>query len=111
MSGQDLFNELQEVQRKLETSLKKLFKNGVNLSECEKSYRIALAKKQLELTAQGYKVTIVSDLSRGDSEVAQLKLLRDIAEVEYKTCMEAINVRKIESRSLENQIDREWSRK
>lgn len=50
----------------------------------------------------------MSDVCRGDREIARLRLERDIADVVYKSAMEAINCYKLQIKVLENQIDREW---
>jgi hypothetical protein len=109
-SGQELFIEMTSKQRLLERSLGELGKRGRVMAEAEKEYRIALKKKMAEYRTNGYPVTIMGDMCRGDEEVARLKFERDIAEVDYQANMEAINVFKLSVRTLENQIDREWSR-
>ena len=55
-------------------------------------------------------MTIISDICRGTPEIAKLKFERDVAEVNYKAAMEAINVYKLQIKIYENQIDREWNR-
>jgi len=59
-------------------------------SQSEYSYRVALASKMMELRAEGYPVTIMSDLSRGDKNIAKLKLDRDIAAGIADACKGAI---------------------
>ena len=50
----------------------------------------------------------MSDICRGDPQIAKLKFDRDVAEVTYKSAMEACNIYKIQVKVLENQIDREY---
>lgn len=45
----------------------------------EKVYRIALAKRLLELRAEGTAATLSDDLARGDEHIAGLRYQRDIA--------------------------------
>ena len=46
--------------------------------------------------------------SKGEEEIARLRLERDIAESLYESAQEAINVQKLKIRVLENQLSREW---
>jgi len=61
-----------------------------NSAQTEYAYRIALAVKILELRADGQPATIMSDLSRGDKNIAKLKLDRDIAKGIAEACRQAI---------------------
>lgn len=49
------------------------------LAECERAYRMALAKRMTILKAEGAAWTAAADLARGDAEVADLKYRRDVA--------------------------------
>jgi hypothetical protein len=49
------------------------------LASAEQTYRIALAKKIVEVHAAGAAWTVAQDLARGDEAVAQLRYLRDVA--------------------------------
>lgn len=46
----------------------------------EQAYREALAKKIVQLKAEGMAVTAAGDVARGDHSIAHLKYLRDVAE-------------------------------
>ena len=59
-------------------------------AQAEHNYRVALAKKMTELKLNGEKVTIISDLSRGDDVVAGLKKERDIADGILDACKSSI---------------------
>jgi hypothetical protein len=48
-------------------------------AEAEAAYRVALAKEEARLRADGMPVTLIPDLARGCEPVAQLKLERDVA--------------------------------
>lgn len=77
-------------------------------AEKEFKYKTALSKRLLELRAEGQAVTHLADIARGEPEIAQLRLERDIAEGLYDSSKEAINMYKIRIRVLENQYAREW---
>lgn len=110
-SGQDLFLELQHKIALLDTALGELGKRGSKNAEAEMNYRIKLAEKILIEREKGTPVTIISDICRGDKEIARLKFDRDCAEVSYKASLEAINIYKIQIKSLEAQMDREYNRR
>lgn len=109
-SGQDLFLELQNKVRLSDQALYQIGARGREYAQAESDYRQALAKKMLSERDKGTPVSIIPDICRGDAEVAAKKMQRDIAEVVYKSAMEACNVYKLQIRVLENQIEREWNR-
>jgi hypothetical protein len=49
-------------------------------AEAEHAYRVALAKKMLQLRESGVQITVLSDVARGEEEIATLKQARDIAD-------------------------------
>ena len=108
MSGQDLMNELWGKVSLLDSALKQLGVRGREYAQAEQDYRIALAQKILIERDKGTPVTIISDICRGDREIAKKKLDRDCKETGYKAALEAINVYKIQIKTLESTIEREW---
>ena len=108
MSGQDLMLDLQAKVTLLDKALQQLGKRGRDYAQAEQDYRIALAKKIAVEREKGTPVTIISDICRGDKDIALAKFQRDVAEITYDAAKEACNVYKLQLRLLENQIDREW---
>jgi hypothetical protein len=106
----DLVNELSELISKLNLAIETLKKRGNTLAVAETNYRIALATKLLELRENGHPITILNDIARGNRDVAQLRLERDVAESLYQVNLEYINSVKLQCRILENQIQREWGK-
>ena len=100
--------DLQGKVQMLDAALRQLGKRGTDYAQAEQDYRIALSKKIAIERENKTPVTIISDVCRGDPQVAKLKFQRDVAEVVYKSAMEACNVYKLQIRVLENQIDREY---
>ena len=94
----------------LEVALKECKTRGRAAAEAEKTYRVKLAEKMLELRDQKYPATLIGDLARGDKDVAMLKFERDCAEVVYDNAKEAVNVYKRQIDVLREQIEREWSK-
>lgn len=109
MDELDLWENIQERLDWLDEAVKSIRFRGRDYAEAESAYRSALAKEILRLRdEEGYPVTLVPDLARGNPEVAQLKVERDCAESLYKSALEAVNVNKLRIKVLENQHDREW---
>lgn len=104
----DLVTEIASRTKLLDAAVRQLGTRGRAFAEAEREYKIALAGKMLELRDGGTPVTIISDLCRGDREIARLRFERDCAEVVYKSALEAINSYKLQLRLLDAQLQREW---
>lgn len=104
----DLVVEIKNVQALLDSAVASYKERGKALAQAEHDYKVALSQKILMLRADNQPVTIVNDLARGDVEVANLRLERDIADVLYESAREAINNYKLQIRVLDAQIAREW---
>ena len=104
----DLINELQNLTKQLSNSLKQLRANGIKLAEAEKKYKIAVNRKALLLRSEDMPVTLINQVIYGYYDIAQLRFLRDSAEVVYNANQEAINTLKLQIRIVENQIKREY---
>lgn len=61
----------------------------------------------LKLRAEGIPVTILGDLCRGDEEIANLKMQRDIAETEHESALQKIYATKLNIGIIENQMNME----
>lgn len=107
-SGQDLINELTRKRKDMNKCILALGRLGREAAQTERAYRIGLAKEVLILKDNGYSVTLIPDLARGNEGVADLKMKRDIAESLQKANIECINALKVEIRILEETIKREW---
>ena len=104
----DLIQEISAKSALLDAAIKQLGIRGKAYAQAEHDYRVAMRKKILEERAQGTPVTIISDVCRGDPDVAKLRLERDIALTIYESAQEAINGYKLQIRILDSQIEREW---
>lgn len=108
----DLVNEILRKNEELTQSIKLLRKNGEDLAEKERDYKIKLRQEALKLRAEkGMPVTLISQIIYGVPEVAELRFKRDCAEALYKANLEHINVIKLQLRLLEAQVDREYGYK
>lgn len=78
-------------------------------AEAKREFKIAFAKKELELKAEGIATTILKEQTDGDPEIAELRFKWDAAEIVAECTQEAINVKKIELKGLQDEDNREWS--
>lgn len=104
----DLWQEIQDKQDLLTKAVSELRERGRRYAEAYRTYRMLLAQELLKLKADGMPVTIAYDIARGKEEIALAKEQELITESLYKSCLEAINVYKLQLKILENQYDKEW---
>ena len=104
----ELWEEIQEKQKMLDKAIKDLAKNGYDLAEKERQYKIAVNKKALQLRAEDVPVTLINQVIYGFEDIAKLRFERDTAEVKYNANQEYINTIKLMIRILESQLGREY---
>ena len=100
--------KLEELNNLLKKALSEYRRRGAEHAKAYKEYRIKVAKKLLELRADGMPVTIAYDIARGDEDVANAKEEEIITESLYKSCQEAINVYKLQIKILQAQINNDY---
>lgn len=106
----DLWNEIEEKTKLLDKAIKDLARNGYDLAEKERAYKIAVNKKALELRTNDTPVTLINQVIYGYEDIAKLRFDRDTADVKYNANQEYINTIKLQIRILESQLNREYSR-
>ena len=105
----DLFNDIQDLTKKLNVSINKLAQYGKELAETERDYKITLRQEALKLRSEkGMPVTLIQQVVYGVPEVADKRFKRDVAEAMYNTAQENINSIKLQIKILESQLNREW---
>lgn len=105
-----MFEEINKLITKLNVEIKMLGDYGKELAECEKDYKISLRQASLQLKVEkDMAVTLIDKVVYGIPYVADKRFKRDVAEAMYKTCLENINVIKLQLRLYENQLNREWN--
>lgn len=92
----------------LDALIEQMRADGQDWAQAKADYYAAKAKKVLELRASGMAVGIVSDTVKGDPAVNLAMLKMDCAEANYKASQEAIMVRKMQVKMLNEQRNREW---
>ena len=106
---QDLMYELQQARIDLNKSIMLLRKNGTEYAQAEHDYQVIKAQTVLVMKSNGCPVTEINLAIKGQPQVAEAMLKRDVAKVTYAANQEHINVKKLEIRVIENQIAREWN--
>lgn len=104
----ELWEELQQKNAQLEMALKTYRQNGIALAQSEKEYKEAVSKEVLRLRDEGLAVTLIAQVIYGLPSISTLRFQRDCQLAVYKANEEAINVKKLQLRIIENQIKREW---
>lgn len=104
----DLYNELADKIKLLETSIKQLAKTGSDYAKAYTDYRIALSKRLVELKEQKMSATLSYDVARGEPNIAHLKFEEICKEAIYKANQESINATKLEIKIIQEQINKEY---
>lgn len=104
-----MYNKIMDEVAIMEQALRELGKRGKLYAQSEHDYKVAMAIEILKLRDEGKPATLVLQLCYGTPSIAKLRLDRDIAETMYKSALEAINVKKLKIRIMENQYDKEWN--
>ena len=104
----ELLDELQLKSSQLDQALKTLRRNGNALAQAERDYKEMVTKEVLRLRDEGMAVTMIAQVIYGLPSISTLRFQRDCAEAVYTANQEAINVKKLQIRLIEAQINREW---
>lgn len=105
----DLLTELNKARQELNTSMQMLRKHGEDLARAENEYQVIKAQTVLLMKRDGASITEIGLSIKGQPEVAEAMLKRDIAKTMYEANQEHINVKKLDIRVIDNQIAREWN--
>lgn len=106
----DLIQEIGSKSSMLDKAITQLGIRDKAYAQAEHDYRVALRKAVLAARSDGIPVTIISDVCRGEPEIARLRLEKDIALTVYESAKEAIQGYKLQIRILDAQVQREWGR-
>ena len=103
-----LWEEVEKIKNQLDKALSTCRENGIKWAEAERQYRILKSKEELRLRAEGVPVTLIPDIVKGLEEVANLDFNRNVALVTYKANVEAMLVKKLELKTMESELEREY---
>lgn len=105
----ELWQQIEEKQKKLDKAIKELATNGYDLATKEREYKMKLCKTALELRDQGMPVTLINQVIYGYGDVPKFRFERDTARTKYEANQEFINTTKLAIRILESQLNREYT--
>lgn len=105
----DLMNTLQRLSAELDQSIKMLKQNGTKAAETERNYKMLLRQECLKARDEGMAIGLIDKTCYGIPSVAQARFDRDVALATYKANQEHINIKKLQLRIVESQINREWN--
>lgn len=91
MNPQIILNKLDQCVQALSHGNIELKTLGLNKAQTEKAYRIKKSQEILKLKLEKYPVTLIMEIVKGNEEVAELRLQRDIAQSSYFVALDAIN--------------------
>lgn len=106
---QDSLARRAEIIDELQSETDIMRNSGCQLAHNIRDYRIAIRKETLSERMKGTPATVTSDIVRGIPYVAELKDACLCAEAMYKSSQEKINVLKLELRTVEADIQRDWT--
>lgn len=105
----DLITELRQLSRELDESIKLLRSNGIKAAQAEKDYKMLLRQECLKLRDEGMAIGLIDKTCYGIPSVAEARFSRDVAQATYKANQEHINIKKLQLRIVESQVNREWN--
>lgn len=103
-----MWHEIEEILRKAEQSLSEYKKCQKEYAVKEYNYRTTLSKRLLERKAEGYAVTILKEIVKGEEDIAKLRFERDIAEGLKNSAEKGTDFYKLYARLMDAQNGREW---
>lgn len=104
----DLWQEIEYKEKQLDEALGTLRTNKIKFAEYNVNYYKVKAKRVLEMHKEGLPVTLITMLIKGDEEVNKAMFDRDCALAIADANAEAINVKKLEAKIINDQLNREW---
>lgn len=96
MAPQQIMDRITQCQAALTRGNMELKTLGIKKAEAERNYRIALSKKLYILRSDKCPTAIIQDVAKGTEEISKLRQERDIAEVSYNVCLEAMRNLRLE---------------
>lgn len=105
----ELYKALELAKKELNTSISEMLEWGIKKAEAEHDYKIVLNQEVLKMKSEGQAVGIIDKTCYGTEVVANARLNRDIAETKYEVAKEKVNASKLNVRTIDAQMSREWS--
>lgn len=104
MNSEVMINKLEYRLNELTIRNAKLKKLGIIKDRLEATYRCELRKELLSLSLNNTKILIGGDIERGNANIAQLRLNRDLAKIRYYLMKNSIENIKFEIEVLRSML-------
>ena len=104
-----LWEQIKECHRMLDLALKECKERGRRMVLNKAAYYSAKACAAFAMKEEGYPVTFIALVIKGDPDVAKAMTEYNMAEVEYENAKEARNVWKKKHDAIREEYQREWS--
>ena len=90
MQVPQIISGMQEKNRQLSMKVDELEELAEKKAQAERAYKVAYARRVMEMRADGIAVTIVQKMADGDPGIAELKYQYDVADAVFNGCRERI---------------------
>ena len=104
MNPQELMDRLERYIAALSRGNTQMKTLGLEKAKTERDYKVKQAQEILKLKADKYPATLIMELVKGNEEVAELRLQRDIAESSYFVGLEAMNNLRLEIEIIRSKL-------
>lgn len=104
----DLTVAVSEKMAALDSAMGSLRESGHRLAAAQRDYQRAKNVRMFEMQAEGQTATFISGAVKGDPNVNAAMFQRDMAQVDYESDRDLVNVLKLEIRVLMNELAREY---
>lgn len=105
----DLYTELQRLRTDLDDYIAEYGRCGAEHARLDREYYVLKAAKTLELRDGGMPATVIAQVVKGVEPVAAARERMLVAEVMTRAALEAIMSTKLQIKTVESQLQREWS--
>ena len=105
----EIWEALEENDKAMVQCMKELRPHWNAWAKADLDYDIAKGKKITQLLAEDKPRTIINEMVRNDEDIAMLRYKSRIAEGEYRSNVEAVNVYKQREQTLRLYFEKEWS--
>lgn len=100
---------LDEKREQLSKAIDLLRRYGSDFAKSEYDYQLTKAKRAAILLAEGAPATMITQILKGQEDVATAMLKRDLAKNAYTSQLEFINATKLDMRIDMIQYEKEWA--
>lgn len=105
----DLYTELQVLRQKLDSLIEEYRRCGTEHAKLDRQYYAVKAATTLKLKEEGMPATVISQVIKGIDPVAEAREKMLTAEVMTRAALEAVMGIKLQIKTVDSQLQREWS--